>query len=150
MSAPSLDQTSAPDRDITVDFAIAVERLRLIGISVRHDPAITSPDAALWSEENQTIYLRPSATFWAKLFVLADLHALHTQPGHISPSSPLPRLTLVPDEPHPNRLPVEPLTSGLPWEPWKNHDLLSRSTQNLPLQRQPQRIPRHGRVLGFP
>lgn len=102
MSAPSPTQPTAPDRDTTVDFAIAVERLRQLGITVCHSNTMAMLEVpAAWVEHTMTIYLHPDATFWAKLFVLADLHALHTRPDHISPSVPTPRLTLVrsPDTP---------------------------------------------------
>jgi hypothetical protein len=94
LSAPSSSQPNAPDRDITVDFAIAVARLRQLGITVRQSTTMTG-DVGHWSEDEQTIYLRANATFWQKLYVLADLHALFTQPGHDSPSVPIPRLVLV-------------------------------------------------------
>lgn len=95
MTAPSTSQPNAPDRDITVDFAIAVERLHQLGVSVHHSTTIVAPEIAAWSKETRTFYLRHNATFWAKLWLLADFHALLTKPGYVSPSVPVPRLTLV-------------------------------------------------------
>lgn len=132
MSAPYSPQPSAPDRDITVDFAIAVARLRQLGISVRHSSTVTAPTAVIWSEEAQTVYLRTDATFWAKLYVLAELLALHTTPGYVSPSATTARLTLVAepaDEPDP---------PGLPGESGVNHR--AHQLRRLPLQRQTRRV----------
>lgn len=94
MPAPLTPQPDAPDRDITIDFAIAVAHLRQLGISIRHSP--TSGKVAVWNEHTRTVYLHPAATLWQKLFVLSDLFALHTRPGHISPSDPSPRLAMAP------------------------------------------------------
>lgn len=94
MPAPLMPQSDAPERDITIDFAIAVAHLRQLGIAIQHSP--TSGKVAVWNEHTQTVYLHPAATLWQKLFVLADLFALHTTPGHISPSDPTPRLAVAP------------------------------------------------------
>jgi hypothetical protein len=147
MLSPS--QPNAPDRDITIDFAIAVERLRQLGITVHHSTAITTSDVAVWFEDTQTICLRADATFWAKLFILADLHAMYTKPGHISPSTPIPRLTLVSsrfDEPDRDGVGVESRPSSLPRETWTDHHRRHRP-QHLTLQRQPHRVPHQGRVV---
>lgn len=117
MSAPSLSQQhTAPNRDITIDLAIAVARLRYLGVAVRHNS--TMDKVADWHEPTQTIYLRASATIWAKLWVLGDLLALFTNPSHVSPSSPTaPYLTLVQnDQQNPTQRhianPREPHTHG--------------------------------------
>lgn len=80
---------------VAVSLTSTIGGLRDLDITVQLDSTPPNGAFAHWSSETRTILIRPDATLQQALFVLRDLHQLHTTPGHESPSRPARQLRVV-------------------------------------------------------